>query len=134
MNLPVPTSRFACVTHGLLLSAALALLPAAGAFAQREGVDVGETSGLAKLVPAAEVEKAGNQQYHQLLQQATATRALAPPTPPQFQRLRTVSERLIPHAKPWNPRASGWKWEVNLIASGQINAFCMPGGKIAVFT
>ena len=27
-----------------------------------------------------------------------------------------------------------WRWEVNLIGSKQINAFCMPGGKIAVFT
>ena len=30
-------------------------------------------------------------------------------------------------------RAARWKWEVNLIGSKQINAFCMPGGKIAFF-
>jgi len=121
-----------------LLSAALALLPLAPAFAQREpareGVDVGKSSRLAQLVPAATVENAANQQYHQLLQQASARNALAPATHPQMQRLRAISERLIPQATSWNERAATWKWEVNLIGSANINAFCMPGGKIAVFT
>ena len=33
-------------------------------------------------------------------------------------------------------RASGekFKWEFNLIESDQINAFCLPGGKVAVYT
>ena len=35
---------------------------------------------------------------------------------------------------PWNERAPNWKWEVNLIGSSQINAFCMPGGKIVFYT
>jgi predicted Zn-dependent protease len=33
-----------------------------------------------------------------------------------------------------NPRAKEWRWEENLIGSKQINAFCMPGGKIVFFT
>jgi predicted Zn-dependent protease len=122
----------------LLLSALLAL-SAAGALAQKtpapqEGVEVGKSSRLASLVPAADVEKAATQQYHQLLQQAQAKGALAPKGHPQLQRLQAISQRLIPHAIAWNERARGWKWEVNLIGSQSINAFCMPGGKIAVFT
>jgi predicted Zn-dependent protease len=97
-------------------------------------VDVGQSSRLAGLVPAAEVEKAAKQQYHQLMQRAAAKRALAPAGDPQLERVRAVAQRLIPHATAWNPRVAGWRWEVNLIRSSQINAFCMPGGKIAVFT
>jgi predicted Zn-dependent protease len=41
---------------------------------------------------------------------------------------------MIPHTPQWNDRANSWKWEVNLIGSKQINAFCMPGGKIAFYT
>jgi predicted Zn-dependent protease len=50
---------------------------------------------------------------------------------PQVVRLRAIAERLIPFAVAWNPRASQWHWEVNLLGSRQLNAFCMPGGKIA---
>ena len=97
-------------------------------------VDVGESSRLRSLVPASELEVAAAQQYGELLQQARAKRALAPESHPQLQRLRSISSRLIADAPRWNERARGWRWEVNLIGSDSINAFCMPGGKIAVFT
>ena len=97
-------------------------------------VNVGSASSLRKLVPAETLEKSAAQQYQQLLAQAQAKRALAPASHPQLQRLRAIAQRLIPHAAPWNERASQWRWEVNLIGSQQINAFCMPGGKIAFYT
>jgi len=85
-------------------------------------------------VPANELETAAAQQYGELLQEARAKKALAPESHPQLQRLRAISSRLIADAPRWNERARGWHWEVNLIGSQSINAFCMPGGKIAVFT
>jgi len=97
-------------------------------------VDVGRASGMRNLVPADQVENAAGTQYHQLLEQANAKRALAPPQHPQLLRLRAIAQRLIPFAVGWNPRAREWRWEVNLIGSRQINAFCMPGGKIAFYT
>lgn len=123
--------------RALALSVALALVPGAGALAQREaareGVTVGKTSKLSHLVPAEEVENAAGQQYHELLRQAASKRALAPPDHAQLQRIRAVAQRLIPQTTPWNDRAAKWKWEVNLIGSNQINAFCMPGGKIVFY-
>jgi predicted Zn-dependent protease len=98
-----------------------------------EGVDVGRTSGFAKLVPAEKVEQAAAQQFVQMQRQAKEKRALAPDDHPQLQRLRYIAQRIIPYTPPWNPRAKQWKWEVVLIGSPQINAFCMPGGKIAFF-
>jgi predicted Zn-dependent protease len=100
----------------------------------REGVDVGEQSKFAKLVPAEDVEKSALQQYRQMLQQAASQNALGPDNHPQVVRLRQIAQRIIPNSYTWNPRARQWQWEVNLIGSNQINAFCMPGGKIAFFT
>ncbi len=97
-------------------------------------VSVGEASSLRKLVPAAQLEQAAGQQYGQMLEQARAKRALAPDNHPQLLKLRAIARRMIPDALRWNDRARQWKWEVNLIGSSQINAFCMPGGKIAFYT
>ena len=94
---------------------------------------MGEKSKLAGLVPAEQVEQAGGQQYQQMMQQAAQQRALAPANHPQLIRLREIAKRIIPLAEPWNARARQWRWEVNLIASPQLNAFCMPGGKIAFY-
>ena len=115
--------------RAFLLAAGAGL--AAPALAQ---VDVGAASGMRRLVPAETLETSAVQQYSQLLAQARAQRALAPAGHPQLVRLHAIARRLIPHTTPWNERARQWRWEVNLIASKQINAFCMPGGKIAFFT
>ncbi|MCA3237139.1 MAG: M48 family metallopeptidase [Curvibacter sp.] len=120
-----------------LLAPCAAMLIAGAALAApevREGVDVGKNSAFAKLAPAEEVERMALQQYRQQLAQAAEKRALAPPDHPQLKRLRNIAQRIIPHALAWNPRAKDWKWEVNLIGSKQINAYCMPGGKIAFYT
>lgn len=115
--------------RGFLLAAGSAAV--APALAQ---VDVGSASTLRKLVPAETLERSAAQQYQQMLDQARAQRALAPPEHPQLQRLHAIAKRLIPFTAPWNERAGQWRWEVNLIGSQQINAFCMPGGKIAFYT
>ena len=97
-------------------------------------VDVGDASAMRKLVPAETLEKSATQQYEQLLAQAKAQKALAADNNPQLIRLRAIAARLIPYTYPWNERARSWRWEVNLLGSKQINAFCMPGGKIAFFS
>jgi len=99
-----------------------------------DGVKVDKLSPLRNLVPEGELEAAALQQYTSLKQQASQKGVLVADSDPQVQRLRAIAKRLIPHAERWNPSATDWKWEVSLIDIKQINAFCMPGGKIGFFT
>ncbi len=121
-------------TGGLLVAGGAAAAPVLAQQPQ-EGVrgEVGQTSRFAKLVPAEQVEQAAAAQYAQMTREAAGQRALAPANHPQVIRLRAIAERLVPHTYPWNPRARDWRWEVSLIGSKELNAFCMPGGKIAFY-
>jgi Zn-dependent protease with chaperone function len=116
----------------LLASGAAALAGAASPVLAQ--VDVGRSSSLRNLGPAEELEIAAAQQYAKMLAEAKAQGALANNNSAQLQRLRTIAAKLVPQAPQWNDRARDWKWEVNLLGSKDINAFCMPGGKIAFYT
>jgi len=124
----ISTPRWQARRAFLLAAGATA---ATGALAQ---VEVGSSSSLRKLVPAETLENSARQQYTQVLAEARAKGALAQDDHPQLQRLHAIAQRLIPHTAPWNPRSRDWKWQVNLIGSKQVNAWCMPGGKIAFYT
>ena len=100
----------------------------------RAQVDVGKASGIRKLISAETLEASAVQQYRQTLGEADSKRALAADDHPQLKRLRAIADKLIPFTAQWNPDSRKWKWEVNLIGSKQINAWCMPGGKIAFYT
>jgi predicted Zn-dependent protease len=119
------------VLQVLIALVTLALgLPAGAA----DGVEVGKPSVLSNLVPAEAVERQAAQQYDQLKRQAAAKGALGPDDHPQVRRLRAIATRMIPFVDRFHPGARQWRWEVNLIGSKQINAFCMPGGKIAFYS
>jgi predicted Zn-dependent protease len=90
-------------------------------------------SSFANMASAQQIEQAAGQQYQQMLQQASDKRALGPKEHPQVQRLRAIAQRIVPFTAECNEAARNWRWEVNLIGSDQLNAFCMPGGKIAFF-
>ena len=124
-------------TGALLVGGAMAALPALAQqnTATEGGVrgDVGQESRFTKLVSAEQVEAAAGQQYAQMMQKAAQQKALGPDKHPQVLRLREIAKRIIPHATPWNERARQWSWEVNLLGGKELNAFCMPGGKIAFF-
>ena len=98
---------------------------------KQEGVDVNRSRFL--LLPSSTVENSAAQQYGQLLRQAQQKNALNR-DPQQVERLRNIAKKLIPHSTRFHKDAAKWKWEVNLLSSKSVNAFCMPGGKIAFFT
>jgi predicted Zn-dependent protease len=85
------------------------------------------------LVSSKEVDQAAGQQYSQLIAQARQ-KGLLNRDPAEVERVRAIASRLIAQTGSFRADATGWRWEVNVITSSQLNAFCMPGGKIAVYT
>ena len=85
------------------------------------------------LLPESQVTAMSSQQYTQTLQQNSNKKVLNV-NQAQLQRVRTISNRLIAQTGTFRPDALKWKWEVNVEKNDQVNAYCMPGGKIMVFT
>src|SRR5436189_1264026 len=118
---------------GLAIAASV---PATAQLAKEDdgGVKVRRLSMMRNLVSAAKLEQAALQQYDQLRSQATTRNALIAADDPLAKRVQRVAQDLLPHAAKWNPRAKDWKWDITVIKTPTINALCMPGGKIAVFS
>lgn len=85
------------------------------------------------LVSSEEVNNAAEKAYAQTMQEARAKNRLNR-DPAQVQRVRGIASRLIPATAVFRPDAPGWRWETNVISSNDLNAWCMPGGKMAVYT
>ena len=118
-----------------LLALVLALVLAGPAVAAEpapsEGVDVKKSRLL--LLPKSTVENSSAQQYAQMMRAAAQKNALNTDRA-QVERLRVIARNLIPPAARFNDDSKRWRWEVNLVSSRAVNAFCMPGGKIAFYT
>ena len=100
----------------------------------QDGIVVRPMSRLRVLTSEQQIEQQSKQQYLSMMQQAQQKNMLVPAEHPETIRLRNIAKRIIPYTTRWNPAASKWDWQVNLINSPQINAFCMPGGRVGVFT
>ncbi|CAG2126744.1 putative Zn-dependent protease [Cupriavidus plantarum] len=110
-------------------------VPAAATMPGDPGVSVElRRSRIREIVPSDMIEQQAAREYEQIKQEAIVRRALASDQDPQLQRLRAIGKRLLPETLRWNPAAAKWQWEINLIHSNQINAFCMPGGKVAFYS
>lgn len=49
-------------------------------------------------------------------------------------RVKRITDDLIVEAKLMYPPSKDWKWSVAVIDEPQLNAWCMPGGKMAIYT
>ncbi len=95
------------------------------------GVDRKQT--MTTLVSSKQVEQEASAQYAQVLA-AASKKGLLNENAQQVQRVRAIAARLIAQVNVFRDDAPKWKWEVNVLTSKDINAWCMPGGKIAVYT
>lgn len=85
------------------------------------------------LLPASYVTDMSNQAYAQTLTNAQKKQTLNADKA-TLERVRGISNRLISHVDVFRADASKWKWEVNVEKNDQLNAYCMPGGKIMVYS
>ena len=93
---------------------------------------VGVDRSQAMLVSSAEIDKAATQQYAKTIAEARAKGVLNRDAA-QTARVRAIAQRIIPQTAAFRDDARNWAWEVNVINVQEINAWCMPGGKIAVY-
>jgi len=85
------------------------------------------------LLSSAEVVRSAAQAYRQ--EMAAAQRAgRLNRDPQQVARVRRIAARLIAQTGAFRADARGWAWETNVVTSKEVNAWCMPGGKMAVYT
>ncbi len=85
------------------------------------------------LVSEAELNQAAAQNYAQVLSQARQQKALDTDAA-QTRRVKAIAQRLISQVGVFRADASAWNWEVHVINEDEVNAWCMPGGKIAVYS
>jgi Zn-dependent protease with chaperone function len=54
---------------------------------------------------------------------------------PRVDRVRAITNRLIDQAVGYRPDSARWAWSIEVIDEDKtINAFCMPGGRMAIYT
>lgn len=90
-----------------------------------------------QLLPESELQAMGAQQYQQFLSE---NRVVSPSADRDAEMVRRVGQRLSSAVQQYfaskglQNKLEGYKWEYNLINNNQANAWCMPGGKIVVYT
>jgi len=85
------------------------------------------------LLPSKTVDNMSAQAYTQTLSEAKKNNTLNADKA-MLNRVTKISNRLIAHVGVFRPDATQWKWEVNVEKNDQLNAYCMPGGKIMVLS
>lgn len=85
------------------------------------------------LISSEKLDQMAAQSYNKLTSEASGKGKLNEDRA-MLQRVRAVAARIEPQTAVFRQDAPGWKWEVNVISSSELNAFCMPGGKIMFYS
>lgn len=117
-----------------IISLLFATLFLAGCFVSSTGSGVvGADRRQLFLVSAEEMDQGAKMAYAKTLQSAKQERALNI-DPVLTKRVQSVGKRLIAEVGVFREDALKWAWEINVINSNTLNAWCMPGGKIAFYS
>ncbi|MEO6423628.1 MAG: M48 family metallopeptidase [Candidatus Nitrotoga sp.] len=85
------------------------------------------------LVSSQQLEQVAEQSYNKLKAEAEQKGTLNQDGV-MLERLLVITNRIKPHTATFRSDAPRWKWETNIINDKQLNAFCMPGGKIIFYS
>jgi predicted Zn-dependent protease len=115
------------------ISVSLWLAALTGCATTTTGGAVGANRSQLLLISSEQLEQTAAQGYSQLKAEATQKGALNKDEK-LLQRVRAIARRIEPQTGVFRKDAPGWNWEVNVIDSNELNAFCMPGGKIMFYS
>jgi predicted Zn-dependent protease len=85
------------------------------------------------LVSAEEVNAGAQKAYAQMMAEAQK-KGVLDKDPAQVQRVQAITKRLVAQTGAFRPDAAKWPWEVHVISIDEVNAWCMPAGKMAMYT
>lgn len=97
------------------------------------GGAVGAQRSQLMLVSSEQLEQMSAKGYAQMKSQAIQQNALNTDRA-MWQRINGIANRIKPQTAVFRRDALNWNWEVNVIQDDQLNAFCMPGGKIVFYS
>ena len=115
------------------MALALSALALGGCQTTTSGGSVGAERKQLMLVSSQQLDQMAAQGYNKLKAEAAAKGTLNTDGA-MLQRVRAVAARIEPQTRVFRADAPGWKWEVNVITGNELNAFCMPGGKIMFYS
>lgn len=124
----MPILRLTAVFAICLVCAALS-----GCVSTTTGGAVGAQRSQLMLISSGELEKMAEQSYAQLKADAGGKGELNRDAA-MLKRVRAIATQIKPHTAVFRKDAPAWNWEVNVIDSKELNAFCMPGGKIMFYS
>ncbi|HEU4922661.1 MAG TPA: M48 family metallopeptidase [Burkholderiales bacterium] len=84
-------------------------------------------------VSAEEVNAGATKAYAAMMAEAKK-KGVLDQDPAMLKRVQDITRRLIPQSTAFRPDAAKWPWEVHVITLNEVNAWCMPAGKMAIYT
>ena len=95
--------------------------------------NVGADRSQLMLYSEADMETSANNSYAQIIAEAKSAGTLNT-NAATTNRVQAIAKKLIAQTGSFRQDALNWDWQVNVITESTINAWCMAGGKIVVYT
>jgi predicted Zn-dependent protease len=117
----------------LAIAVSAAILAACQSVETTQPGTVGVDRDQRMMVSAEDMHAGAVKAYAQMMSEAQK-KGLLDRDAAQVQRVRAITQRLVGQTKVFRPDAAKWPWEVHVISVAEVNAWCMPGGKMAIYS